>query len=246
MCFSAEASFTAGAILLPAGAYCLHHAARKKPSWLPLAFIPFGFGVQQISEGVVWLALDRGDEALTRSAALVFLFFALSFWPFWISFQAVVGEEVPIRRRLLTLLAIVNTVWFWVLYFPLVTGPAELLQTRVVHHSIQYVFPDLAVYKVVSRPILRVLYFLAVGLPLVLSSSSWGRLPGLGLAATAGIAVVAFGHAFVSVWCFFAAAFSIYLCVAFRSLSVQNTAEVGSPPSEQRDVHASRDSFGHT
>jgi hypothetical protein len=40
MCFSAEASFAAGAALLPAGIYCTSVAARKRPAYLPLAVIP--------------------------------------------------------------------------------------------------------------------------------------------------------------------------------------------------------------
>src|SRR5439155_3244888 len=123
MCFSAEASFAASAALLPAGAYCVQAAVRKQPGYLPLALAPVAFGVQQASEGVVWLALDRGDAALTRLASLAFLFFALAFWPFWISVQAAAAETVPPRRRMLIALAAANTVWFWILFFPLAIGP---------------------------------------------------------------------------------------------------------------------------
>jgi hypothetical protein len=121
----------------------------------------------------------------------------------------------------LHLLALVNTVWFWILYYPLVVGPESLLQIELRHHSIQYSYPDLAVYRVISQPLLRVLYLLAVALPLGIASGSWGRLPGLVLAGSAAIAALAFGYAFVSVWCFFAAILSVYMCVALRSLPAE-------------------------
>jgi hypothetical protein len=228
MCFSAQASLASGAALIPAGGYCLWSAARKRPAALPLAAVPLLFGLQQVSEGVVWLALDRGDAPLTRSASLVFLFFALGFWPFWLPFLTTVAETKPARRRALAALTALSAAWFWVLYWPLLTGPEWLLSTRVVGHSIQYAYPDLGVYRHVPRPLLRVLYFVSVALPLALGSEPWGRLPGLVLACSAVAAALLFEHAFVSVWCFFAAALSAYLCYVFRAMP-----EPGGPPTAQ-------------
>ena len=37
--------------------------------------------MQQAAEGLVWTGLGSGDAVQTRTAALVFLFFALAFWP---------------------------------------------------------------------------------------------------------------------------------------------------------------------
>jgi hypothetical protein len=236
MCFSAEASFAAGTVLLPAGAYCLYAAARKRPNSLPLAAVPVFFAVQQAAEGVVWLGLHHGDAGLTRAASLAFLFFALAFWPFWIALQAAVAEASTVRRRLLVGLAVLNTVWFWVLYFPLLTGPESLLRTEVVHHSIQYSYPDLAVYQFVPRPLLRVLYVLAVGAPLLVASGAWGRLPGLVLAASAVVSAVVFEYAFVSVWCFFAAVLSAYLCVVFRSLPARQGEAAKEAPAASEDT----------
>src|SRR5947209_19813275 len=144
MCFSAEASVTAGAALLPAGAYCLSAAARKQPRFLPLAALPLLFGVQQIAEGFVWHGLEHGHPAEVRSAALVFLFFALAFWPFWIPLVSTAIEPRPARRRVFFGVTLLSTVWFWVLYYPVLTGPESLLNVRVMHHSIRYEIPDLA------------------------------------------------------------------------------------------------------
>jgi len=218
MCFSVEASFGVGAALLPAGAYCIRSALRKAPRLLPLAVVPVVFGVQQISEGFVWLGLHAGDSAVTRSAALVYLFFALAFWPFWFPFVAAVAEPRRAWRWGLAALAVVATAWFWVLYYPVVTGPGSLLTVETVHHSIRYSYPDLAVYEYVPRPLLRVLYLLTIVIPVGFGSVTFGRLPAVLLGASAVVAAAVFEYAFVSVWCFFAAVLTGYLCVLFLGL----------------------------
>jgi hypothetical protein len=220
MCFSAEASFVVGGVLVPAGVYCIYSAIVKKPSYLGLAVVPLCFGIQQISEGFVWHALDHGDSTDTRTPSLVFLFFALAFWPWWFSLATALMEPLPGRRWILVGLTVLTTVWFWVLYYPLLMGPASLLTTQVApgHHSIQYLYENLAVYSYVDKMPLRVLYFLSVALPPLVGSENWGRIPGLVLGATAIAAAILYDYAFVSVWCFFAAVLAIYCCVLFYRL----------------------------
>ena len=53
VCFSAIASFSAGALLLCAGVLTLKFA--RRPSELPDAAVPLLFAIQQLSEGVIWL-----------------------------------------------------------------------------------------------------------------------------------------------------------------------------------------------
>ena len=215
MCFSPEASFAVGGALLPAGAYCLRTAAKKNPRHLPLAFLPIALGAQQIAEGFVWRGLQADDPVQTRTASLAFLFFALAFWPFWWPFVAAILDTRPRFKRTWIALAIACSGWFWILFYPLLVGPDSLLSTEIVHHSIRYAYPDLAVYQYVPRPILRVLYLIAAVLPMALGSAEFGRLPGLMLLASVVVAAVSFDYAFVSVWCFFAAVLSSYLCVLF-------------------------------
>ena len=57
MCFSATASFSAGALLLGIGVLTLRLASRPR-EW-PIAAIPLLFAVQQLSEGVIWLTFSR-------------------------------------------------------------------------------------------------------------------------------------------------------------------------------------------
>jgi hypothetical protein len=218
MCFSAEASFAVGAALLPAGVYCLGQSFLKKRSYLGLAAMPLFFGIQQISEGFVWLGLRRGDEPQTQAAALVFLLFALAVWPFWLPFQAALMETQANRKRLLVGLAVLASTWFWVLFFPLALDPGGLLTTSIEHHSIQYAFPGLPIYRYISKEALRVVYFATVALPFAISSERLGMMPGLVLGGSALVAALLFNHAYVSVWCFFAALLAGFLCVVFYRL----------------------------
>jgi hypothetical protein len=61
-------------------------------------------------------------------------------------------------------------------------------------------------------------YFACVALPMVFSTASLGRVPGLALGVAALVAIILYEYAFVSVWCFFAAVMSIYCCVLFYRL----------------------------
>ena len=229
MCFSPEASFAVGAALVPTAAYCARAAWAKDPRLLPVALIPLAFAAQQAAEGVVWLGLHAGDPAQTRAGALVFLFFALAFWPFWPAVAAAVLEPCLPRRRLFVALAAVNTAWFWVLYFPLLVWP-ELLTIQVVHHSVQYNYPDLAVYQYVPRPALRLLYLLAAVVPVVFGPNVIGRLPGAMLVGSVVVAAALFSYAFISVWCFFAAALALHLCVLFYRLPARGPAAQPAEP----------------
>lgn len=218
MCFSPEASFAVGAALVPTAAYCLRSAWVKNPRLIPIAIGPAAFAAQQFAEGVVWLGLHHGDEAQVQAGARVFLFFALAFWPFLLPLLTAVLETRPGRRRLFAALTVLSVGWFWALYYPILVDPESFLTVRVVHHSIVYSYPDLAVYRYVPRPALRALYLVFTVGPMVAGPNVFGRLPGLMLAVSVLVAGAVFDYAFISVWCFFAAALSLYLCVTFYRL----------------------------
>ena len=78
MCFSASASFTAAAVLVPIGIYGTHIArTTDQKAYAPLAMTPAFFGTQQFVEGLQWISLDNGGlEPLGTITARGFLFFA--------------------------------------------------------------------------------------------------------------------------------------------------------------------------
>ena len=83
MCFSANVSLGAAVVLLPVGGYCTAAAVYKDRAYLPLAVSPLLFGMQQMGEAVVWLAIEHDDPALARAGSRWFLLFALVVWPAW-------------------------------------------------------------------------------------------------------------------------------------------------------------------
>lgn len=73
MCFSATASFTSTALLIPAGLYACKLAKDTDLKCLPLALIPCFFGIQQGFEGVEWLAIHHHQTDIAHLTALGFL-----------------------------------------------------------------------------------------------------------------------------------------------------------------------------
>jgi len=92
MCFSANASFGAGIILA-----VISVASLKKvqyPTHIYFAAIPLIFCIQQIIEGLLWLALtDPVYTSLEKVTTYSFLFFAQVIWPIWIPFAVLSLEK---------------------------------------------------------------------------------------------------------------------------------------------------------
>jgi hypothetical protein len=217
MCFSPEASFAAGVALLPAGGYCVRQALAKQRSYLGFAAIPLFFGIQQLCEGFVWLGVGRGEEGLIRTASIGFLFFALAWWPFWIPLATLMVESQPGRKRLIAAVTCLSLTWGLVLFYPVASDPERWLTTRAVHHSIQYGYPDLPVYRIVPQTWLRLLYFATIAVPLAVCSHRKGGAFGGLLVVSVVVSQWFYWYAFVSVWCFFAALLSLLLCYFFAT-----------------------------
>lgn len=223
MCFSPEASFAAGAALLPAGIFCLQAAVRKDVRFLPLAAVPIAFGVQQLTEGFVWLGLRNDNAALVERASVVYLFFAIAFWPCWIPLSLAACESRRRQQLALAGLTIAGLAWLW-LYFPMAIEPSKWFATRVVKHSIFYDVGDLPGFAVAPRIVWRAGYLLIICASLAMgrfapNASPWANAAGGGLVAVLfGVSYGLYWYAFLSVWCFFAAFLSLLLCTAFYRL----------------------------
>jgi hypothetical protein len=248
MCFSAAASFAAGAALLPVGAFCVHRAVQRDRRFLPLALTPVAFAAQQAAEGCVWLGLNHGDPVLAERGAVVFLFFALAFWPFWIPFSLLCIEGRRPGRILLAAMTVLSLVWLW-LFAPLAADPGRLLSTAVVHHSIAYDFSDLPAFHLVPRTALRVAYLAFICVPL-LAARPGGEdrlrfLAGALVAALFGFSYLVYWYAFTSVWCFFAALLALLLGVAFARLPARAAPLAGTSFASFPERNQSSSSFTH-
>ena len=218
MCFSATASAVTGLALLPVGAYCIRTALEKDSRYLGLAALPIVFALQQLFEAIVWQGIGCGNPLLIESGSLGFLFFALAFWPFWVPWSTRPLESRPQRKQLLTALAALGCGFTFLLYLPLAMNSHAWLQTSVAGHSIHYEFTIFPLFQVVPGWIWQLCYFAAVTIPLLTVAEGKLRTFGGLVAISAAISQVVFWYAFVSIWCFFAALLSAYLCFVIRQL----------------------------
>lgn len=213
MCFSASASFSVAAALVPVGAYCVFAAQQIGARWRPLALYPVAFSVQQAVEGVVWLGLNAGDQALVMSASRGFLFFSHLFWLIWVPYSIYSLEDAGWRRRLLVCLIGLGAVFGVSVYLPVLLLP-DWLTVEQLQHSL--------VYKTVlihdghiSRAVLRGLYAFIIVSALFLASARALQIFGWIIFASFALTALVFPHALISVWCYFAAISSAYLLMAF-------------------------------
>ena len=129
MCFSATASFSAGALLLGIGTLTLRSAmATHQRSALPFAATPLLFAVQQLSEGVIWLTFSRDAPQLNSVMTHVYSFFSHVLWPAYVPLAVWLIEPPGQRRHLLLMFAAAGfAVAAYLLYilvaFPVVSRP---------------------------------------------------------------------------------------------------------------------------
>ena len=89
----------------------------------------------------------------------------------------------------------------------------DWLSVELVRHSLEY--KTTSIYDgIVDRRVLRAFYALIVVCALFLSSNRRVRIFGALVVVSLLVAYLLFAHAFISVWCFFAAILSTYLVLA--------------------------------
>jgi len=204
MCFSATASFTAGTALSAVGGMTVHKSRGKLE--LPLALVPLLFGVQQLSEGVLWLSLGHGLPLLALWAMYIFTAFSHVVWPIFVPFAILLVETRRWRRSTIGVFQILGLgVGLYLLYF-IVRFPVS---AHIHNNSISYDSPHFYILAVV------VAYLSATCVSGLFSSHRCINIFGV-LAFT--LAVVAYeisATTFVSVWCFYAAVLSLLVYVHF-------------------------------
>lgn len=206
ICFSATASFTAGAALLAIGAVTVRRAATSTE--LPFALIPVIFGVQQLVEGGLWLGLLAGG-ATTHGLTVAYLLIANVIWPIFVPIAVALIEPFgsPRWKILLPVIAGVATGLFYLI--ALVSHPvwAEIMGAHVKYH-----FPH------GYRTLAFAGYFIATCLAPLMSSHRMVRIFGAVLIGSSIVARLIYETWFASVWCYFAALASciVYLQFATR------------------------------
>jgi hypothetical protein len=205
MCFSASASFIAGAALCGAGIVTLRMTSRAAE--IPFAMIPLLFGIQQIVEGMIWQSFVGNTLLSNTTLTLVYSLFSHVLWPIYVPFAVGLVEIVAWRKKAIAFCQIAGVaVGLYLLYYLIEFS----VTSRVLGKHIVYESPHFYIVTVM------VLYFIATCLSSMLSSSRIIQLLGVLSVATFIAAYAIHVATAVSVWCFFAAILSFIVYFYFR------------------------------
>ena len=223
MCFSASASFVASALLIPTGIYCLTGAMTNDKADLLISTWPLFFGIQQAFEGLLWLGIASQELSLVNIASLCFLVFSHFFWLFWVPFSAFSLETKKSLRIVLMIFTILGFFYGAVLYFPLLLDNSWVRITVVnssIYYATKFIFNDL-----VPKNFSFVTYAIIILVPLLISSNQRVNFLGSLISLSVIITYIMFSHAFISVWCFFAAVVSLYLLYSTNKVARLNSRQ---------------------
>lgn len=186
--------------------------------------MPLLFGVQQLTEGVIWLTFSHDAPLLKQWMTYVYSMFSHVLWPMYVPFAFGVLEAVRWRRRTLFAFEAAGMAVGLYLLYAIVARPlvAEVVGGHIVYDSVHF-------YLV---PVM-VLYLAATCVSAFFSSHGFVRLFGALSLLSFLAAYVVHVVALVSIWCFFAALLSllIYVHLRFRALGGFPT----EPPAIARD-----------
>ena len=200
MCFSAGASFAGGIVISSIGVATINKV--HKPSQIVFASIPLFFGVQQISEGFLWLALTNPEYGnVQKISTYIFLIMARVIWPTMLPLSVLFMEENKKRKKILTILLAmglsVSLYYTYCLLFLSVTP-------QIAGYHIQYISD----FSESLAVLVFVIYFIAAITPLFISSIKRTRLLGVLMFLSCLVTAIYFVQYLTSVWCFFAALIS--------------------------------------
>lgn len=226
MCFSATASFTAAALLLPAGALGARRAYRIDRRYVAICSLPLLFGIQQLLEGFVWIAGSNQDYDKVQIFSLAYMFFTWIAWPIWVPVSLFFLESDN-RRPIYLAVAVLGGMLGSVLYVPYFAHEGWLV-TRFFQYAIQYGGIELLDF-IVPRETTNLLYVILVISPVLLASDRDIRIFGILAIAVLAATYFFFSFAYVSIFCFGAGAISLYLTyVIFKREMPQYAGQLSS------------------
>jgi len=209
MCFSATASFAAAAVIGSVGLVTLRSAAAKPDHRiLALAAFPLLFAFQQAVEGLLWLDLASPEPGALRGVLVhAFQGYAEVFWPAFAPLAALLIERERWRRLLISGCLVIGVALSIYLLVAMIGHPyqASIGEGHIVYRN------DFQYPKGIEAP-----YVVATTLSLLLSSAKEVRRLALVILIGFAVAYVSFHHAYISVWCFFAAVASVMVYLYVR------------------------------
>lgn len=210
MCFSANASFGAGVLLIIIGIASIKKVNHN--SQLMFACIPLVFGVQQIAEGILWLSLPEPDNVNTQQiATYIFLFFAQVIWPIWVPTAFLLIGKNTSRWNMQKFLLIAGLFIGAYLAYCLLTYNVH---AKIVEHHIVY----LQEYPTSFKNYGILLYALATIIPPFLSHIKHMWLLGIAVLISYIVSAIFYEYYVLSVWCFFSSIISLFVYVILSEI----------------------------
>lgn len=201
MCFSASASFGAGVVLTIIGVASIKKTHHK--SQLLFASIPFLFGVQQLSEGILWLTLPNPEYAtIQKICTTVYVLFAQTVWPIWVPIAILLLEKEATRKNIQRFFVLSGLIAGVYLAYCLFSFNVE---AKIIGRHIDYKqdYPqNTAIFSIV-------LYGLATIVPPFFSHIKQMWLLGVTILISYIITYIFFNQYVLSVWCFFSSIISL-------------------------------------
>lgn len=215
MCFSATASFLSAGVTGVIGFAAVARARTRRE--LPMAAIPLVFSAQQAVEGLLWLTLPNApDGPATSALTLAFLLFAEVLWPVYAPLAALLIEPSARRARALLACLLGGAAVAGFLLAGLLTGRhSALIDGGHIVYDRGGAQPEWVLMS----------YLLATTLALALSSWPAIRILASVIAIGYGVAYFLYWNAFISVWCFFAAAASVIVLAHFGMARAEAVAQ---------------------
>lgn len=203
MCFSPEASFTGGVLIFSIGIAAVKNV--HKPNQLVFAIIPMFFGIQQITEGFLWLSLQNPDfPNIQKLTSAIFLIMAEILWPIIIPLSVLLIEENKSKKRILWVFLIMGILLSSYYAYCLLNFTVN---PQIVNYHIQYNND----FPIAFRNLAFAVYLLATITPLFVSSIKKMHYLGGLMFLSCLISALFFMQYLTSVWCFFAAFISVVI-----------------------------------
>lgn len=229
MCFSAEASFTASAVISIVGAIAIKRASNTPQKFF--ALVPLFFAIQQFIEGLLWVVLENPSYSEWKHLLIMlFLVFAWLIWPLYMPLSMALLEKNRFRKKILFgffgLGLLVASGFIYVMIFHNVTA-------EVAQYHINYIYDFHPPFGWVFG-----LFYLipTIGSLLVSSVKKMWILGGINLASYLASRIFFFSYV-ISVWCFFGAIASIMIYFIIKE-NTKATDEQAYSISENSDMEA--------
>lgn len=218
MCFSAEVSFGASAVIGTMGVIAYKKA--EKTPYRFLAFIPILFAFHQFIEGWVWVSAMHDDySGIRQLSTYSYIVLAWVIWPFYIPWTMWKIEKDAIRKLILLVLVFCGVIVVSSLSYVLMSSGVE---AQIEDCSILYNYGD---SQSPNLPF-SILYLSTTVLPSLVSKVGKVWLLGVINFITYFVSRIYFNDRVISVWCFFAAISSIVILMIILDLNKKKRLEV--------------------